>query len=313
MSHFPLDRLATALRAEGVEVDVLPGAQGRSARMFTNGYSRGCQAVVEHHTAGSGMYPDADIRYILNGKGEGYVISNAYTWRTKKKITLIASGPTYTEGSGGPYGLIPANGANSIAFSNEIANPGGEQDIYPPFQQEAIAAFAYHAGLIAAEVWGWADDPFGKYRAFSHFEWAPGRKIDPRGVSRWSPLGDMWDMDQFRAELRNRTSEDDYVITHPDPPDNRALDTRDLGARPSPGDRWVRPVNYAGKQEIGLKVQAVDAVGDGWIEINGRSALAFSKGRGDGFIPIPGTDELTVILRGASEAHVIVDVASVID
>ena len=33
MNHFPLDRLAALLRGDGVEVDILPGAQGRSARM----------------------------------------------------------------------------------------------------------------------------------------------------------------------------------------------------------------------------------------------------------------------------------------
>ena len=214
MNHFPLDRLAALLRGDGVEVDILPGAQGRSARMFAStGYKRGCQAIVEHHTGGSGMYPESDIGYILNGKGDGYVISNAYTWRTKKKITLIASGPTYTEGSGGPLGLIPANGGNSVAFSNEIASPGAAQSPYPEFQQNAVASFAFHAANLAAEIWGWPDDPFGPTRSFSHFEWAPGRKIDPRGVSRWSPQGGMWDMDQFRSELRSRTSspEDDMA------------------------------------------------------------------------------------------------------
>lgn len=207
--HFPLDRLAEALEGDGVEVDMRPGAQGKSARMFASvGYHRGCQAVVEHHTASSGWHPLNDLAFIDGGKGDGYIISNAYTWRTRKRISLIASGPTYTEGRGGPLGIIPENGGNTVSFSNEIAHPG-DNSPYPDFQQEAILSLAYHAGRIAAEVWGWPDDPFGPTRAFAHFEWTP-RKIDPYGTSRWSPNGGKWDMDAFRRDLRSR------IVTPPE-------------------------------------------------------------------------------------------------
>lgn len=202
--HFPLERLAKALRADGVFAQVLDDAQGKSARNFAAvGYYRGCQAVVQHHSVSSGLYPQNDIAYIDGGKGDGYIISNAYTSRTGV-VTLIASGPTYTEGLGGPYGIIPQNRANDVCFSNEIASWGEYDSQYPQAQQDAVEAFAYHAGRIAAEVWQWPDDPFGRYRAFAHFEWAPGRKIDPRGVSRWSPEGGMWDMDAFRSDLSAR-------------------------------------------------------------------------------------------------------------
>lgn len=221
VAHFPLERLAEAMRADGVEVEILPGAQGRSARMFTSGYHRGCQAVVEHHTASSGWNPENDIRYINGGKGDGYIISNAYTWRTRKKITLIASGPTYTEGRGGPRGIIPENGGNTVSFSNEIAHPG-DNSPYPDFQQEAILSFAFHAGRIAAEVWGWPDDPYGPNRAFSHFEWTT-RKIDPHGTSRWSPNGGKWNMDEFRADLRSY-----QTITPPPEEDDMGMNVTKL-------------------------------------------------------------------------------------
>lgn len=210
--HFPLGRLATDLRADGIQCDILPGAQGRSARRFTDGYYVGCQAVVQHHSVSSGFYPENDIEFILHGKGEGYVIANAYTGRYGK-VTLIASGPTYTEGTGGPWGIIPANRANDVAFSNEIASWGAEDSAYPTVQQDAVLALGYHAGRIAAEVWDWADDPYSPHRAFSHFEWAPGRKIDPRGVSRWSPAGGMWDMDAFRRDMTEYRKDDPTVDT----------------------------------------------------------------------------------------------------
>lgn len=314
MSHFPLERLAAALRGEGIEVDILPGAQGRSARMFAStGYKRGCQAIVEHHTGGSGAYPESEIQYILNGKGDGYVISNAYTWRTKKKITLIASGPTYTEGSGGPYGLIPENGANSIAFSNEIASPGGEQSIYPDFQQDAVAAFAYHAGKIAAETWGWLDDPFGKYRAFSHFEWAPGRKIDPRGVSRWSPLGGMWNMDMFRAELRSRIPtdpEDDMrILATP----RRAYDSRKGGGPFAAGES--RSVAVGMTTEAFVNVTAIGQSGTtGYFSVNDPGAsTSIVNYSGDDRVEANSAPVLTpngqiVITNHGGIAHVVVDV-----
>lgn len=208
-AHFPLERLARALDADGIKCVIRPNAQGKSARRFStaygasrDGYYVGCQAIVEHHTVSSGLNPENDLAFIDGGKGDGYTISNAYT-ALDGTVHLIASGPTYTEGAGGPLGIIPENRGNDVSFSNEIASWGAPLSVYPQEQQDAVAAFAHHAAIIAADVWDWPDDPFAPHRTFAHFEWAPTRKVDPRGVSRWSPDGGMWDMDAFRAELRN--------------------------------------------------------------------------------------------------------------
>jgi LysM repeat protein len=210
--HFPLDRLAAALRSDGVTVHILDGAQGRSARNFSDvGYYRGCQAVVQHHTVSSGQYPHSDIDYILHGKGEGYVIANAYTWRvTVPTVTLIASGPTYTEGRGGPHGIIPENRANDVSFSNEIANWGDGVQSYPWAQQHAAKLLAYHACKIAADIWDWPDDPFNRFRLFGHFEWT-SRKVDPLGPSAWHIPGRSWDMDRHRRDVAG-------LDTKPPPP-----------------------------------------------------------------------------------------------
>jgi hypothetical protein len=241
VAHFPLDRLATALRADGVSVNILSGAQGRSARMFSSvGYSgHGCQAMVQHHTASSGDNPSGDINYILQGKGTGYVISNAYTARSGV-VTLIASGPTYTEGSGGPYGIIPENTANRVCFSNEIGNPGTGR-AYTDVQARAAMYLAYHVCTIAADVWNWPDDPYGKYRLFSHFEWTT-RKIDPWGPSPWSG-NSKWNMDAHRADVKACAPAAPDPTPPPEPPTTSPQEDDDemrlYVAADSAGAIWV--------------------------------------------------------------------------
>lgn len=201
MSHLPLTLVQDRLADFGVLATILPGAQGRSARMFAaTGYPHGCQAICSHHTVSSGLRPESDIAFILNGNGDGYVISNAYT-ALDGHVTLIASGPTYTEGSGGPRGTIPANGGNTVCFSNEIASWGADNSPYPNPQQHAALVLAAVVGEIAAEIYEWTEPAWHPWRNFAHFEWAPGRKVDPRGVSRWSPQGGLWNMNAFRADI----------------------------------------------------------------------------------------------------------------
>lgn len=220
ITHFPLERLAAALRADSFTVNILAGAQGRSARNFAAiGYYRGCQASVAHHTGSSGNNPAGDIAYLLNGKGEGFVIANAYTARDGT-ITLICSGPNYTEGLGGPRGIIPENRANDVAFSNEIG--GGLGAPFPVKQQRAALYLHYHVNRIAAEVWSWPDDPYGPTRLFAHHEWTP-RKVDPQGASAWAVGYTMWNMQEFRADAAALDQGDD--MTALDTPE-RAYDSR---------------------------------------------------------------------------------------
>ena len=203
--HFPLDLLAADLRAAGNTVTVRPNAQGKSAHLFENtGYYMGCQASVAHHTASTGLYPDNDIAYLDGGKRDGYIIANAYTARDGH-ITLIASGPTYTEGSSeGPYGIIPQSRGNDVCFSNEIG--GGLGEPYPAAQTSAALDLHVCVNHIAAEVWEWPDDPFSWMRAFAHYEYTT-RKIDPKGDSPWADGYDEWDMDSFRFDAKARHAE----------------------------------------------------------------------------------------------------------
>lgn len=270
-NHFDLNRLAAALRANSVTVDLLPGAQGRSARKFTNGYYAGCQASCVHHTGSSGTNPHNDIQYILQGKGTGYVISNAYTWRSEvPKVTLIASGPTYTEGTGGPLGIIPANRGNDFCFSNETA--GGMGAAFPPGQQRAVEILHREVNKQAAELWNWPGDPFSRDRLFSHFEWAPGRKVDPKGASQWSTGYTMWDMDAFRRSVAAAQQPKGESIMYPLPVSRRLLDTRWWGqsnllsADPNETHPIARP-DYvpANATAMLLNFTTVSPQGDGYI------------------------------------------------
>lgn len=315
-AHFPLARLRDALVADGITCVIHPGAQGRSARRFTGGYYQGCQASVVHHTAGSGNNPVNDINYILSGKGEGYVIANAYTAKNGT-VHLLASGPTYTEGQGGPWGIIPANRANDVAFSDEVANPG-DGTPYPEEQQTAVLALHRHVNRIAADVWDWPDDPYSKWRLFSHFEWAPGRKIDPYGPSRWSPDGGFWDMDAFRADT---TGEDMLTFEHPN---QRILDTRDGIGIPT-NTRIADPViivadGLEDAVSVELNCQIVAAPVNGWLEVAGRSVLPWKASGADtpanqareaNTIRLPGFSSL-VVAPHHSPAHVIIDVVEVV-
>jgi hypothetical protein len=78
---------------------------------------------------------------------------------------------------------------NSCAIGIEIAN-GGTGEAYPTAQQDATLATVR---TLTAR--------YSISQVYSHFEWAPSRKIDPTGPSRWSPNGGKWNMDAFRADV----------------------------------------------------------------------------------------------------------------
>ena len=237
------------------------------------GYNLGCQANVFHHTVSSGRNPEADISYIDGGK-DGWIISNGYV-ALDGTITLIASGPTYTEGKGGPRGLIGRDGANRVSCSWEIASMGAHDSKYPTAQQDSVLAIAAVMGPLLAELYDWHDDPFGPDRQFSHFEWAPGRKVDPRGVSRWSPRGGMWDMNSLRAEARAAAGrpigsalvqEDDEMNTYHATPD-RIFDSRTAGAQPI--DNMAQIVVPVGMANICTVNVTAIASGPGWLQVSG--------------------------------------------
>jgi len=185
-----LTDFADILRSAGLTVIEVDGWKTR-ARSGGAPYQPGRPvAVMVHHTA-SGPRSDgqSDVNYIISGSPVA-PISNLYLDRAGV-AWVCASGPTNTNGAGGPLGTVPKDQMNAHAIGIEIANTGvGEP--YPTAQQDAVVKMV--RALCSS---------YGISQVYSHFEWAPGRKIDPTGPSRWSPSGGKWNMDAFRTEVFN--------------------------------------------------------------------------------------------------------------
>ena len=111
----------------------------------------------------------------------------------------MAGGAANTNGSGSdPCGTVPLDdGMNARSIAIEAGNSGGTGEPWPQVQQDC------YRWLVAALCAAYG---IGVAQAHSHFEWAPGRKIDPAGQSRYASGSAMWDMDAFRADVASLIS-----------------------------------------------------------------------------------------------------------
>ncbi len=179
------------LRAAGCAVAEFDGWQTRSR---SSGGMTDFRIVVVHHTA-SQTTPANDLHYMVYGNPDAPV-SNGLLDRTGL-FTIISGGASNHAGKGGPWqasrGTVSADNANANSFGIEAAN-NGVGEIWPQAQQEAytrmVNALCSAYGLRIS-----SDVP-------AHREWAPGRKIDPAGQSRWASGSAMWDMQAFRADTQ---------------------------------------------------------------------------------------------------------------
>jgi hypothetical protein len=183
-----LTDLADVLRRAGLTVTEVDGWQTRSRS--SGGYDSGRPThVMVHHTA-SGPSSDGwpDVNY-MTYSSDNRPVANLYVNRAGA-WWVMAAGATNTNGKGGPVDGCPADSMNTHAIGIEAGN-NGTGEPWPPAQQEAYTTAV--AALCDAY-----DIPTG--RVLSHAEWAPDRKIDPAGPSRWAPSG-TWPMDPFRADV----------------------------------------------------------------------------------------------------------------
>lgn len=182
-----LTDLAAVLRDAGLTVYEDAGWQtrARSSGGFDPGYP---SAIVVHHTASS-TSPANDAAYIARN-AEYAPIAQLLLDRTGA-YWVCAAGAANHAGSGGPWADIPADGANSRTIGIEAANAGTGEP-WPNVQQTAYVTGC--AALCAAYL----IDPTD---IMLHAEWAPTRKIDPAGPSRWAPSGGTWPGDAFRADI----------------------------------------------------------------------------------------------------------------
>jgi len=186
-----LTDLADVCRYAGAVVEI-DGWQYRARG--SGGYDSGYpNHLIVHHTAsGPSSDPWGDVNYCTYGHPDAPV-GNLYLSRDGT-VYVIAGGAANTNGTGkDPCGLVPDDGMNSRSIAIEAAN-GGTGEPWPEVQQAAYRRLC--AALLAAYNIG-----IGQLHA--HFEWAPGRKIDPAGQSKYANGSAMWDMDRFRSDVAN--------------------------------------------------------------------------------------------------------------
>lgn len=93
----------------------------------------------------------------------------------------------------------------------------------------------------------------------------------------------------------------------------RLLDTRS-GVKPSNG--WETTValdpTYTSVKDWQINVQVVQAAGDGWIEVDGQSAVVYDSGRANVVTSVAGDGAGVDVQLHGSSAHIIIDLVRVI-
>lgn len=182
--------LADIVNDAGIACRTWKGWETRSRK--SGGYEQ-LWAVFVHHTA-SNASPDNDCRYMWENATDRPI--GALYLARDGTVTVGAAGATNTQGKGGPCktskGTIPADQGNTYGLAVEAAN-AGTGEAWPTVQQDTYLTLC--AALCAAYGLNVATD------ICSHWEWTPGRKIDPAGNSRYATGGASWDMNRFRADV----------------------------------------------------------------------------------------------------------------
>jgi hypothetical protein len=183
--------LADVLRAAGLTVHEMDGWQFRARE--SQGYRQEDPVgIIVHHTASNPQNDGLGDARILTLECDVRPMANLYLDR-QGAFWVCAAGATNTNGKGGPLGPLPKDSANSRVIGIEAGNTGvGEP--WPEAMQDAyVRGVAALAGAYRIDI----------AHIYSHHEWAPNRKIDPAGPSRFGSVNanHSWDMGQFRAAV----------------------------------------------------------------------------------------------------------------
>ena len=187
-----LHDLPDVCRNAGLVTHTYPGWETRSRG--SGGYNA-VYAIGAHHTA-SDTSPESDMNYMWGSHNPNEPVGAIYLARSGE-VTIGCAGATNTQGKGVAWTnskgqRTPDDDANRYWISIEAANAGTGQ-AWPTVQQDAYVTLC----AALCDAYGLSD-----YDVRSHFEWSPGRKIDPAGNSRYATGGNLWNMDQFRADVR---------------------------------------------------------------------------------------------------------------
>lgn len=168
--------LPDALRSYGVTVIETAGWSSRGSATFNP------QVIIAHHTANPNQADMPSLNLLINGRsGLPGPLCQVGLSRSGKAY-IVASGRANHAGSGSWRGIS----GNTNALGIEAENNGvGEP--WPAAQLEAYFR-------IAAAMCDHTSPPRGAEWVCGHKEWAPSRKVDPRGI----------DMNWFRGEVAAR-------------------------------------------------------------------------------------------------------------
>lgn len=297
-----LTDLPDVIAAAGLKVTAWPGWETRSNKR--GGYDA-IYGIAVHHTAGNGDAPN-DCKYMWDNAPLRPI--GAIHLARDGSVTVGAAGQTNCQGLGGPLttsrGTIPKDRGNSYAIAIEAANAGTGEP-WPQPQQDA------YVRLCAALCRGYDLQPAD---VFAHFEWAPTRKIDPFGPSRYAGMS-KWDMGAFRADVANAMAQppqpehEDDMKTLPAP--IRLYDSRDPGrARIKAGEIVKIPI-FANVVDVNITVVRPD--GEGYLVAWGEnpkpptSNVSFQAGVTIANRARVDLDEGTLRLQPTQGCHLIVD------
>ena len=213
-----LHDLADVMRSTGYRVILVDGWEHRARG--SGGYNDGKpDHVMLHHTGSppsSDGWPDAN--YCTFGD-EDAPLCNLYLSRTAE-IYICAAGATNTNGTGDCPHLSPDT-MNSSAIGIE-AN-GGYGHPWPDIQQDAYLTLV----TALCDAYNIPHD-----HVESHAEYAPSRKVDPAGESRWAHGSATWDEHAFRADLDD-TDSGGFLMALSDQQQQELYD-RIMGTTPGP-------------------------------------------------------------------------------
>ena len=220
-----LQDLADVLRNAGLTVQEVDGWKQR--QRGGNGYQMARpEGIIVHHTASPKSWDGKrDVDYMTK-QCDAKPLANLYLDRSGR-FWVLAAGATNTNGKGGPWQSLPQNGANSRVIGIEAGN-NGVGEAWPEAMQNA-----YVNGVAALAAAYRIDTKM----ILSHQEWAPGRKVDPSGPSRFGSknASGSWNMDNFRAAVAKKRGEAGHTPVAP-PVENVATNTYVV----QPGDTWWR-------------------------------------------------------------------------
>jgi hypothetical protein len=296
--------LAGVLRRAGLYVVEVAGWQTRSYPTWTPpGYIEPPTHIMVHHTA-SNTTPENDVNYLLTAPISP--IANIYLARNGA-CHVLAAGRVATNGKGSSLawnGGVPDNTMNHYAISIEAANNGiGEP--WPKVQTDAYvtlcAALSTAYGIPVDHVRG-------------HFEWAPGRKIDPAGPSPWATGAASWDMNAFRRDVRNRIAPhielgDNMKLLNPS---KRVYDSRTVGQQLNAGEERMIPVPTT-DAAVMVNIIAVGGGAGGYITAWGGGARPTTSAVNFGNSSAIGNTVVVPVVNGhfnifvSQRTHVIVD------